>query len=34
MLFNNMASGVYEVFVGTRSLGYMAYTRCAYVAPP
>ena len=31
---NNMASGVYEVFVGTRSLGYMAYTRCAYVAPP
>lgn len=30
---NNMATGVYEVVVGTRSLGYMAYTRCTYVAP-
>lgn len=30
---SNMLTGVYEVVVGTTSLGYVSYTRCAYVAP-
>ncbi len=29
----NMATGVYEVYVGTTSLGYISYERCTYVAP-
>jgi hypothetical protein len=30
---SNMLGGVYEVVVGTRTLGYVNYVRCAYVAP-
>ena len=31
---SNMSSGVYEVFADGVSLGYLSYTRCAYVPPP
>lgn len=30
---NAMLSGLYEVYAGAVSLGYISYTRCAYVAP-
>lgn len=30
---NGMVTGVYEVYVGTTSLGYIAYTRCAPATP-